>query len=376
MLALEAPVDSLPWDWLNPVAHTSHGKSGQRSCLRDLLRFLFALSILVLVWPRCAHARNMEPANLPARSRQRGTPEAGQRVFVSPRFVPGQTLRYEMEFQTTSANSRSGMVTDPEGPSKLVITWDATVRLAVLPAAASPPGSIRIRTTYEKSVASVRSDTFAPGANAIERDYRRLAGKVVEFTLDARGNVISVSGLENLVHGKNAMRAARAWIAQLAAGPGAPPGGVTIGQRWGSTQPAESLPVAGMVWRTVSDYVGNEPCRSPSPAAPDSANHSTASETCAVIQTDLELVRSKKVRNPTPREYSKKGVRTAGKWTGSGESLSYISLKTGFVVSVTQTADENMDVQFTTSQGDLFRYSGTIHSRSQIALDPDELARK
>jgi hypothetical protein len=281
-----------------------------------------------------------------------------------------------MEFQTTSANSRSGLAADPEGPAKLVITWDATIRLDVLPAGENPPGSLRIRTTYEKSAASVRSDTLVPGAEAIQDEYHKLEGKAVEFTLDAHGNVVSVSGLENVVGGEKASKAAREWIAQLAAGPGAPAGGVTIGQRWGSTQPATSLPVAGMVWQTVSEYSRNEPCRPPAPSDPDAAKNSGTPETCAVILTQLELVQPKRVRDPTPPEYRKNGVRTSGKWTGSGQSLSYISLKTGFVVSVTQTASEEMDVQFTTPQNGSLRYWGTLLSRSQVTLAPAELARK
>jgi hypothetical protein len=314
--------------------------------------------------------------NTAQKSRQGGASSARQRVSLSPRFVPGQTFRYEMEFQTTSANSRSGLAADPEGPSKLVITWDATIRLDVLPAGANPPGSFRIRTTYEKSMASVRSDTLAPGAEAIQDEYHKLEGKVVEFTLDARGKVVSVSGLENVVGGEKASQAAREWIAQLAAGPGAPATGVTIGQRWESTQPATSLPVAGMVWQTVSEYARNEPCRPPDPLVPAAANNSAPAETCAVILTQLDLVQPKRVRDPTPPEYRKNGVRTSGKWTGSGESLTYVSLKTGFVVSVTQTASEEMDVRFTTPQNDSLHYSGTILSRSQVALLPDELAQE
>jgi hypothetical protein len=61
-------------------------------------------------------------------------------------------------------------------------------------------------------------------------------------------------------------------------------------------------------------------------------------------------------------------VQTVGKWNGSGQSLSYISLRTGLVVSVTQTGTEEMDVTLTTAQNGSLRYAGTILSRSQVAL--------
>ena len=71
-----------------------------------------------------------------------------------------------MQFETTTATSRSGLATDPQGPSNLVITWNATILLEVLPAEASEPGSLRLRTTYEKSTANIKSDTFDPAAAA------------------------------------------------------------------------------------------------------------------------------------------------------------------------------------------------------------------
>ncbi len=283
-----------------------------------------------------------------------------------------------MEFETTTATSRSGMAKDPQGPSKLVIDWDATILLEVLPAEPSAPGSIRLRTKYEKSTAHVTSDTFDPAAAATQEQYQNLEGKVVEFTLDASGKVISVSGLEEVVDGEKAVQAARDWIAQLGAGSGAPAGGVTVGQKWSSEQPAASLPVAGMVWRTESEYMRDEVCHPPNPdAAPapssaESADNPKPDETCAVILTRLNLVHLKSVRDPTPEEYRKNGVQTAGKWDGSAESLSYISLRTGLAVSVTQTGTEEMDVTLTNGKNISMRYAGTILSRSQVALVVDD----
>jgi hypothetical protein len=300
------------------------------------------------------------------------------RVSLSPRFSPGQTFRYNMEFETTTATSRSGMAADPQGPSKLVIDWDATILLEVLPTEASAPGNIRLRTKYEKSTAHVTSDTFDPAAAATEEQYRNLEGKVVEFTLGANGKVISVSGLGEIVNGEKAVQSAREWIAQLNAASGAPASGVTVGQKWTSDQPATSLPVAGMVWRTESEYLRDENCHPPNPEAPPTPSNTESpanpepAETCAVILTRLNLARLKSVRDSTPEEYRKSGVQTAGKWDGSAESLTYISLRTGLAVSVTQTGTEEMDVTLTTAKNTSMHYAGTILSRSQVALVGDQ----
>jgi hypothetical protein len=305
--------------------------------------------------------------------------EPASRVSLSPRFLPGESIRYSMEFETTTSTSRSGLAADPEGPSKLVITWDATILLQVLPAETDARGNVRLRTTYEASTAHVTSDTFDPAAAATEEQYKKLQGKVVEFTLDANRKVILVAGLEDIVEGEKAAQAAREWIAQLDAGSGAPPGGVAVGQTWSFDQPASSLPVAGLVWRTEAQYVRNESCHPPTletlPASSsaDAAPDSQPAETCAVILTRLNLVRPKSGGNPTPDDYRKNGVQTAGKWEGAAQSLSYISLRTGLAVSVTQTGSEEMDVTLTTGKNMSMHYAGTVLSRSQVALVSGDL---
>jgi hypothetical protein len=303
------------------------------------------------------------------------------RVSLSPRFSPGQAFRYSMEFETTTATSRSGLAADPQGPSRLVITWNATILLQVLPADTNAQGNIRLRTTYESSTAHVTSDTFDPAAAATEEQYRKLQGKVVEFTLDANGKVILVAGLEDIVESEKAAQAAREWIAQLDAGSGSPTGGVTVGQTWSSEKPA-SLPVAGLVWRTESEYLRNEICHPPNPDASPAASsadptqNTQPAETCAVILTRLNLLRPKSARNPTPEDYRKNGIQTAGKWDGSAQSLSYISLRTGLAVSVTQTGTEQMDVTLTKGKDTSIHYAGTVLSRSQVALVSGEIGEK
>jgi hypothetical protein len=338
-------------------------------------------TIAFLAWlllASAARAQNKAPEKSPANTRSSAVSNATPRISLSPRFSPGQVFRYTMEFETTTATSRSGMAKDPQGPSKLVIDWDATILLEVFPAEANAPGSIRLRTKYEKSTAHVTSDTFDPAAAATEEQYQNLEGKVVEFTLDAGGKVISVSGLEEVVDGEKTVESARDWIAQLGAGSGAPAGGVSVGQKWFSEQPASSLPIAGMVWRTESEYMRDEVCHPPNPdAAPvrtgaEPAGDPEPAETCAVILTRLNLVHAKSARDPTPEQYRKSGVQTAGEWDGSAESLSYISLRTGLAVSVTQTGTEEMDVTLTNGKNISMRYAGTILSRSQVALVADD----
>jgi hypothetical protein len=340
-----------------------------------------AIFVILLAISPAARAQNSAAKKSSPPRGQKGS-AAEPRVSLTPRFVPGDKFRYEMEFETTTDTSRSGLATDPQGPSSLVVDWNATVRLEVLPADAGTPGGIRLRTTYEKSTASVRSDTFDPAADETSEQYRKLEGKVIEFTLDADGKVKYVAGLEGIADSEKAAQSAREWIAQLSATAGAPPAGVSVGQMWSSEQPADSLPIAGLVWHTDSEYLRNEACHPPNPdvpAAPGAANspaNSQSAPDCAVILANLSLVRSKAARDPTPPDLRKNGVTSAGKWNGSGQSLQYVSLASGMVVSVTQSGTEQMDLTLTSNRNTSMRYAGTIATRSQVALVADEILGK
>jgi hypothetical protein len=329
-------------------------------------------SILVAISAGALGQATPRDKSAPANQQKKGI--AGPRVSLTPRFTPGQTFRYEMELETTTNTSRSGIVSDPQGPSSLVVDWNATVRTEVLPTDSGTSGDVRLRTTYEKSTASVHSDSFDPAANETKAQYEKLEGKVIEFILNGSGKVKSVSGLEGLVDDEKAAQSARQWIDQFGMSAGAPPGGVAPGQTWTLEQPANSLPLAGLVWRSDAEYLRNEPCHPPNPELPapvgaaESVANAEAKEICAVILTKLELIRPKQVHDPTPEEFRKNGVQSAGKWSGSGQSLMYVSLATGLVVSVTQTGTEEMDVTLTTSRSASLRYAGTIASRSHIAL--------
>jgi hypothetical protein len=282
-----------------------------------------------------------------------------------------------MEFETTTDTRRSGFGTDPQGPTSLVVNWDAIVRMEVLSTDASTPSGIRLRTTYEKSAATISTDSFDPAAAETMEQYKKMEGKVVEFTLDANGKVKSVAGLEGIVDTEKASQSAHDWISQLSASAGAPSGGVTVGQNWISEQPADSLPIAGLVWRTESTYLRNEPCHPANAEVPQSTSLDNSVATfpptmeCAVILANLNLMHAKGSHDPTPPDLRKNGVQSEGKWEGSGQSLLYVSLASGMIVSVTQTGTEQMDVKLTSNHNTSMHYAGTIISRSQVALVAD-----
>jgi len=134
-------------------------------------------------------------ASLRAQSLPKVSPSPA-RIDLRPKLLPGVVLRYQIQLQTITDTKRTGAISDPQGPSRLAVTWDATVKLEVLgvvspPAASSPAPKtgagktasaesnapappLRIRTTYEHSAASVASDSPDPQAEDIEQRYKRL----------------------------------------------------------------------------------------------------------------------------------------------------------------------------------------------------------
>lgn len=326
---------------------------------------------------------------------------APEHVDLRPKLVPGEVLVYQIQLQTITNTKPTGAISDPQGPSQLAVTWDATVKLEVLGEVATPaappapkaaPGKskgvqaarsstsvaasaaapiaaplaapLRIRTTYEHSAASVKSDSPDPQSDEIEAQYAQLDGRALEFTIGTDGHVSDVHGLDNVFENNQVRQAAEQWMLQVSA-PVAP-GGVAVGQSWNSAQPAVSMPLAEMVWRSTSTYTRNESCR-PADSIP-----AASQESCAVILTRQSVLPRKQLHDPTPDDYRRNGLHTAGTWTGSGESLSYVSLETHVAVSVTQDSTQQIDFTVTNAEGASIRYAGNIETHSRVELLPPD----
>lgn len=311
---------------------------------------------------------------LRAQSRDKG-PASSNRVDLQTRLVPGEVLRYQVQLQTITDTKRTGAVSDPEGPSRLAVTWDATIKLEVLDAAFTPgaennplTGPLRVRTTYEHSAASVNGDSPDPDSERIQQSYSRLEGQVLEFAVAPNGHVSDVHGLEGIIDDDKVRQAAEQWIAQVSA-PLMANQGVAVGQTWNSAQPADSMPIAGMTWHSNSTYLRNESCE------PTESNGAVPSaDMCAVILTRQSVLPGKKRRDPTPDDYRRNGLKTSGQWSGSGESLSYISLRSHLAVSVTQDSSQRIDFTVTNSSGRSIRYAGTIETHSRVKLLQSQLS--
>ena len=331
-------------------------------------------AVLALAMAGATASGQSLPQSLPQKGPQKG-PQAGgapSRVRLQPKLAPGNVMRYQVQFQTSSQTKRSGAVADPQGPSQTVVTWDSVLRVEVLPApSAGAAGAMRLRTTYEKSVARLESDTPDPQQESVEEQYAQMEGRSMEFTLDGAGRISDVQGLEGIVSGQEAVKAAGQWMGQFSASTATPAAGIAPGEKWSSEESAASLPLSGYVWRTDSTYLRNEPCR---PASLANAPAASAGESCAVILAQLTLRGPRSKKDLTPEEFRRNGLETSGVWSGSGDSLTYVSLESGWVVSVTQNMSEQMDVTISNGPDYGVRYAGTVATRSSLSLVPPEPA--
>jgi hypothetical protein len=294
-----------------------------------------------------------------------------QRVRFTPKFTPGETLRYQIDSTIMTNGQTTTPIENPEGASLLKQTANLIVRLEVLSPSqesSAGTGSVHLRVTFEKSSATAESDAYDPGAAAIEEQYSRLEGRSMEFTFESGGKLSNVKGLEDVLANPSAEQTVRSWMTGLSSTANFPRGGITVGQKWNTEQPLTGTPLAGLIWRAESTYTNNEPCRSEQ--AP--ANAKVDADLCASILTRFEILRRGPKGATTPEDYRKNGLRTAGTWTGSGETLDSVSLGTGRLINSTQTSLQDMDFQIASAvTGSRMIYKGHVQTHTEIMLLPE-----
>jgi hypothetical protein len=303
------------------------------------------------------------------------------RIHLIPNFTQGQTLRYSIQTRIETASSSTGPITDMGGPENLTESVGVIIRLEILSVSGTPgtPASARIRATYENAAATTNSATYDPDVAAAQDEYKKLVGQSIEFTLQPGGKIANIAGMKGLASDPDPARAVmlNQWLSQLTLGASLPKEGIGIGQKWTSEQPLTNVPLDGLSWKSTATYVRNEPCSAASqPSAAGGARAAPAAEPdqCAVIVTRSEIVGGRDSKERTPEIFRQNGLRTSGVWTGTAESLTSVSLRTGLVASVTQTGSTHMDFTImTVTERNRMRYAGDTQTQSEISLLPSSV---
>src|SRR5580704_1358696 len=322
---------------------------------------------------------------------------AAQKIHIAPRFLIGQIMRYRILTRAATKGTTTTPIANPEGGTSQNLATRLVVRLEVLaapPADSASTGEARLRATFEEAEATAESDAVDPAAPLPGEQFKRMEGRSVEFTIHPGGVLEDVQGLEKIFTNASDAEPMLSWARGLTSSAGFPKRGIEIGQKWTSERELQGLPLAGLQWKTVATYLRDEPCASAvaggekgaasgSPAAaqgeaPAGGNAATQAEMCAVILTQFEIGRRSSVRSDaTPDDYRKNGLRTSGKWSGSGESLDSISLATGLLVGSTQTSSQDVDYQIvSTNTGSSIHRTGQTTTKTEITLLPAAPAPK
>jgi len=305
------------------------------------------------------------------------------RVRLSPHFAVGQVLDYQIEMRNVTKGKTTGVVNDPEAASQLSQSTSLVVRLEVLNMESAPGNDapkVRIRATCRHASVTNESDAYDEQAEAMAEQYRKLEGHSLEFGLDPEGHVSQVTGLEGVIQDPATLASVRGWLGNISAGARFPKKGIVIGEKWHSEEPVPGAPLRDTVWRADSSYLRNESCRNAgggnpadeksAPPRNDATSEPDDQDSCAVILTQFQILQANPHGDPTPADYLHNGLRTSGVWTGTGESMNFVSLQTGLLVSATQSVDQ--DLNFTISSASAtsskLNYTGNVKSQSHITL--------
>jgi hypothetical protein len=332
----------------------------------------------------------------------------GEKIRLVSKYLPGQTLRYRVAMRTVSKSNTTTPIINPEGGSEFKQSVMIVVRLEFLEASAPTPAStsastpasanpshpdpsaqagIRVRATFEQSVATVETDAVNPAAPPPEDRYKKLAGHSIEFTLTPAGEFASFAGLDGIQESSASAATFFAWLPGIVERSNLPERAIGVGEKWSAERTLAGMPLTGLTFRSESSYLRDEPCPAPAldaatAAAPIASRvallaASTAAapvgplatvakpEPCAIILTRFTIAHSGSPRaDATPPDYLKNGLRTMGKWSASGEGLDSISISTGLLLSATQSSSQDTDYTISSAVT-----GSKIHEESHVTTE-------
>jgi hypothetical protein len=194
-------------------------------------------------------------------------------------------------------------------------------------------------------------------------------GKSIEFTISLDGSVNNVKGLDSLF--PDQQQAWQQWVARFALAWTLPANGIKSGEKWKSEQVEQvGAPIAGLNWARESMYVRDEPCQASQLSIMGDVSASNGPpETCAVLLTLAKLKRNSSSKDTTPEDFKLHELRTMGTAKGTGEIITYISVKSGLVVRATEETSQFMDVVVAKADGsNRVHYNVDAKSHAEVLL--------
>ncbi len=186
---------------------------------------------------------------------------------------------------------------------------------------------------------------------------------VAEFAISGNGQVKNMSGFDDWEPIER--MAWQFWISRFAFGWTLSSENMKRGAKWKSEEPENSpAPIARLVWQRETTFGETGKC----PMTP--------TDSCAVFFTNAVLKQKSSVKDSTPQDYRLHELSTSGTATGTNETYTTISEKTGLAVRGTEDVRQSMKVVIVKSDGSNgVRYTIEAASHFEMVLAGDEAGR-
>lgn len=268
------------------------------------------------------------------------------RIVLLPRLQNGDSLQYETRARIDRNVATKSNVLSAVGPRQVRRDLASALRVDVQ----------EMRVVDHRPLLAAESRVVPLDAPAPDESPAKQT-KIV-FTVGGDGSIHVSDGADDLDAEQNLTW--QFWAAQFAFGWTLPQAGVKPGEKWKSVEGEKApSPIASLIWEREITYVQNDKC----PIIPD--------EECAVFLTAATLRQKSNPKDTTPEDYRLHELKTFGTASGTNETVSYISLKTGLVVRATEDLQQNMVVTIAKTDGtNQIHYAITATSHLETALRP------
>jgi hypothetical protein len=268
------------------------------------------------------------------------------RILLLPKLQNGSSVQYETRARIDRHVTPKSNVSSMVGPRQVRRDLASALRVDVQ----------EMRLVDDRPMLSAESRIVPLDAPTAEEGPAK-AVKIV-FTVGGDGSIHVAEGADDLDPEENITW--QFWAAQFAFGWTFPASGIRRGEKWKSVLPEKTAsPVANLVWERETTYVENDKC----PIVP--------AEQCAIFLTTSTLRQKSNPKDTTPEDYKLRELKTSGTVSGTNETVSYISLKTGLVVRATEDLQQGMDVTIAKTDGtNQIHYTIVATSHFETALKP------
>jgi len=294
----------------------------------------------------------------------------GRRVHLLPKLQPGQIMTYLIRFQSDKNIKTESKVVAPMAPDAAQLDVHGLLRVEILQVQETAGNAtIHARGQFLTSDSGAAIQLPNENNSDVNNSHADANAKSIEFTISPDGSVNTAKGLDSLLPGQQ--QAWQQWVARFALAWTLPADGMKSGEKSQSEQAEQTgAPIAGLHWARKSLYVRDEPCQSSQLSlSGDVSLSSGPRDSCAVLLTTATLKQKSSSKDATPEDFKVHELRTMGTANGSGEIITYISLKTGLVVRATEETSQFMDVVIAKADGsNRVHYNIEAKSHAEVLL--------